>query len=330
MCNVGGFITNTHLLISDDFHVAERIATSGKIGVDEMKPTVNMNGSMTLADRLRQPEHTGENRCAPCTAVNFVIAAIAGALVAVVSTITGVGVFILSVGTIYFRGYLVPGTPTLTKRYFPERVLRWFDKDTDSTAPLGDEPIDVDPEQMLLDTGAVEPDRDGTDLRLTNEFQHAWRERISTAREHDLDEEYLAGALAVPLQTSEITIDRHGEAFVAHTGEAVIGQWSSQAAVIADVAAAAEFSDRSPTWEELTPAEIARVLMSLRIFIEQCPHCDGPVQVEQEVVESCCRSYDVVASACQDCDARLFEIEWDDTDVDGPETQPDQSTQAST
>lgn len=55
--------------------------------------------------------------------------------------------------------------------------------------------------------------------------------------------------------------------------------------------------------------------MSLRIFINRCPECDSPVHVEQEVVESCCRSYDVIASACQECDARLFEMEWDDTDT---------------
>jgi hypothetical protein len=40
---------------------------------------------------------------------------------------------------------------------------------------------------------------------------------------------------------------------------------------------------------------------------------NGPVQVEQEVAESCCRSYDVIASASLDCDTRLFEMEWDET-----------------
>ena len=57
---------------------------------------------------------------------------------------------------------------------------------------------------------------------------------------------------------------------------------------------------------------IPRVLMSLRIFVETCPLCDCPAQVEQAVVGSCCRSYDVVAAACQDCDTRLFEMEWDE------------------
>jgi hypothetical protein len=276
---------------------------------------------MTVVDRFQQLEYTGENRCTPCTAVNLVIAVVVSALATVVSTVGGLGVFVLLVGTIYFRGYLVPGTPTLTKRYFPERVLRWFDKDTDSTAPLSDESSDIDPERILLDAGAVEPCREGSDLCLTDAFQTAWRENIAVARDYDLGEDHLAGALALPLQTEEVTIEQRGEAFVAYTDDAVIGQWGSPAAAIADVAAVSELSERDSNWSSLGPAEIARVLTSLRVFIERCPECDGPVRVEQEVVESCCRSYDVIASACQDCNARLFEMEWDETAATEPETQ---------
>ena len=280
---------------------------------------------MSLVERLRQPEYTGENRCVPCTAVNVAIAAGASVLAAVASTVLGTGVFALSLGTIYLRGYLVPGTPTLTKRYFPERVLQWFDKD--SATPMADETVEIDPERVLLDAGAVEPCREGTDLCLTADFQQAWRERIHTVRAHDLGEDYLAGALNVSTTDDELTIEQQGDAFVAYTDDAVLGQWSSRAAVIADVAAATELSERLSYWQNLTSAEIARVLMSLRIFIEQCPDCDGPVQVEEEVVESCCRSYDVIASACQDCDARLFEMEWEDAAADGTSEQPNQPAQ---
>lgn len=281
---------------------------------------------MSFVERLRQPEYTGENRCTPCTAVNIAIAAGAGILTAVASTVLGAGVFTLSVGTIYLRGYLVPGTPTLTKRYFPERVLRWFDKDT--TTPVADKTVEIDPERVLLDAGGVEPCREGTDLCLTADFQQAWRERIHTIRTHDLGEDHLGGALNVSITDDRITVDQHGEAFIAHTDDAVVSQWSSHAAAVADVAAATELSERHSDCENLAPAEIARVLMSLRIFIEQCPDCDGSVQVEQEVVESCCRSYDVIASACQDCDARLFEMEWDETVADDAPQQPNQSAQA--
>jgi hypothetical protein len=280
---------------------------------------------MSLIDRLRQPEYTGENRCVPCTSVNIAIAAAGSALAAkLTSRRVGSTAFITSLGTIYLRGYLVPGTPTLTKRYFPERVLRWFDKD--NTTPMTDETVEIDPERILLDAGAVEPCREGTDLCLTTDFQQAWRERIYTVRSHDLGEDHLAGVLDVSTRDGRITVDQHGDAFIAYTDDAVLGQWSSQAAAIADTAAATELSERVSDWSDFAPAEIARVLMSLRIFIEQCPDCDGSVRVEQDVVESCCRSYDVVASACQDCDTRLFEMEWNDPAEDN--TQPNQPSHA--
>ena len=279
---------------------------------------------MSLTDRLRQPEYIGENRCTPCTVVNIAIAAGASALAAVASTVLGAGVFALSLGTIYLRGYLVPGTPTLTKRYLPERVLRWFDKD--AATPTTDVSIEIDPSQVLLNIRAVEPCCEGTDLCLTSEFREAWREHIQTARAHGPSEDRLVTALGVPPGDDRISFDRQGKAFIAYTDDAVIGQWSSQAAVVADVAAATELDSRTADWADLAPAEVARVLMSLRVFIEQCPKCDGLVEVDQEVVESCCRSYDVIASACQDCDARLFEMEWDHM-VDDAHTQPDQPAQ---
>ncbi|MFC6975122.1 hypothetical protein ACFQL1_11345 [Halomicroarcula sp. GCM10025709] len=78
--------------------------------------------------RLRDPEYTGENRCLPCTIVNSAIAvALAGAVgvgiaVATTPVLAGVAaalVLAVSALSIWLRGYLVPGTPELTKRYMP-------------------------------------------------------------------------------------------------------------------------------------------------------------------------------------------------------------------
>jgi|AntDeeMetagen134_2_1112570.scaffolds.fasta_scaffold00809_4 hypothetical protein len=67
---------------------------------------------MPIIDKLRQPEYTGENRCTPCTAVNVAIATAGGTLVAKAkSPVLGTAAFGVSLGTIYLRGYLVPGTP---------------------------------------------------------------------------------------------------------------------------------------------------------------------------------------------------------------------------
>lgn len=282
---------------------------------------------MTFIERLRQPEYTGDNRCMLCTAANVAIAGAGSAFINIlISLQLGTTVFVASLVIIYLRGYLVPATPTLTKRYFPDRILRWFDKDVATT--MSDEIIEIDPEQVLLNARVVEPCRDDTDLCLSSAFQEAWRERIHTTRAQQPAEDYLATALDVVPEDNRITIDQQNDAFVAHTENTVIGQWGSQAAVIVDVAAASELSERVPDWSDYAPAEIARVLMSLRIFIERCPNCGGPVEVEQEVIESCCRSYDVVASACQDCGARLFEMEWDDIDADNTPKQSNQATQA--
>ena len=82
----------------------------------------------SLRDRIREPEYTGENRCVPCTVVNGVLAVVLTAAAAVFGPVTAAVVLVASLGSIYYRGYLVPGTPELTKRYLPDRVLRAFGK----------------------------------------------------------------------------------------------------------------------------------------------------------------------------------------------------------
>jgi hypothetical protein len=82
----------------------------------------------SLRDRIREPEYTGENRCVPCTVVNGVLAVVLTAAAAVFGPVTAAVVLVASVGSIYYRGYLVPGTPELTKRYLPDRVLHAFGK----------------------------------------------------------------------------------------------------------------------------------------------------------------------------------------------------------
>lgn len=280
---------------------------------------------MELLDRLRQAEYTGENRCIPCTSVNVALAAVGSAHLAKLTSRRLAGTaFGVSLGAIYLRGYLVPGTPTFTKRYLPARVLQWFDKDTMETT---NKDIEIDPERVLLDAGVVELCREGTDLCLTDNFRKAWRERIHTIDTDDLDEDTLARTLGVSTR-DDVSIDKKGNAFVAYTDDDVIGQWGSHAAAAADVAAATELDKQVPDWSALAPVEITRVLMSLRIFVERCPDCGGPVRVDQEVVESCCRSYDVVASTCQECDVRLFEMEWEEPDPATQEQagQPDRAT----
>jgi hypothetical protein len=273
----------------------------------------------TVLDRVRRPEYTGEDRCVPCTAVNTVIAI--GVAVAVgyvvttaagsfVGTTVGGTVFALSVAAIYLRGYLVPGTPTLTKRYFPERVLAWFDKaetgGQTATAPAAEE---IDVEATLLDAGVLEEKPHG-DLGLTPAFAADFRERVERERDEDSDRE--AVAAIVGIDAAELAFEEYGTAFVAHADGRNVGRWESRAAFLADVAAGRALSDYYDGWADTGPAGRGQLLAGLRLFVEQCPACDGQVRFGQEVVESCCRTVDVVAVTCEDCNSRLFEVDASD------------------
>jgi hypothetical protein len=124
----------------------------------------------TRLGRLRLPEYTGENRCLPCTAVNVALALTgAGALAAFGRPGFAAGGLAAGLAVIWLRGYLVPGTPELTKRYLPERVLRLFGKGGEPAAPAA-----IDAESYLLSAGVLVETPDGTDLAFAPWFASAW------------------------------------------------------------------------------------------------------------------------------------------------------------
>lgn len=277
---------------------------------------------LKLTDEIRQPEYVGENRCLPCTVVNLAIAVVAavltGVLLATLGVSTGVriaaGSLVLagSAVAVYLRGYLVPGTPTLTKRYLPLRVLRLFGK---AAEPERDETGDVDVEAVLFDAGALEecPDRD--DLCLAPSFESDWRARterfaanepgIEQVIERFIDGEDLAGAA----DRGDLAVEERGGAYVALLDGRRIAQWESKAAYLSDAAAAAALQDRYLGWRSLGFRDRTEVAGVLRLWLDRCPSCGGRVTVGRETVSSCCRERQVLASTCDSCGSRLFEAD---------------------
>ena len=255
---------------------------------------------------LQNSEYTGENRCAPCTILNLLIAVTVAVVIGAISAPVGIVAFVIFVGSIYFRGYLVPGTPALTKRYLPDWVLRLFDKDS-LAEPMPKNVEMVDNEAILKDAGAVSECENHDDLCLTPEFRIAWRNRIEQLREDSSTRMDLAVMLGV--DEGQLTFERYRSAFVAMRDGTHIGQWESHGAFLADLAAATELEGRYSSWKRLDLRQQSSLLSGLRLFLEQCPSCDGPVTLNKEIVESCCRSANVVAATCQECSTRLFEAE---------------------
>lgn len=271
-----------------------------------------MSPVSTAIDALRQPEYVGENRCMPCTLVNTVIALVlAGAVWVAVAPAAGVGVLAVSAAAIGLRGYLVPGTPTLTKRYLPDRVLAWFDKAPTAAERAGDDSTDtVDVEGALLAAGVVAPCEDVDDLCLDDGFRENWRAAMVTVGEQEATPDAVASLLDV--EPERLALDTMGaSAYVATVDGVRAGQWESRAALVADAAAADLVADRDPRWDDRSVPARGEILGGLRLFLEACPDCGGEVRFGRETVESCCRSRDVVAVSCADCDARLFEATFD-------------------
>jgi hypothetical protein len=276
---------------------------------------------MTLQTLLRKysdPAYTGPNRCPACTAVNVGIAVVAAAGLSVVaSPFVGLPALAGMLGVVYLRGYLLPGTPRLTKRYLPDRVLRWFDK-----APTGDALGGIDPEAYLRTAGAVELTPDG-DLAVTPWMRAELADDVAALAADDA----LAGALAdaLGLDPAVVSVGPRKTGYSARVGAQPAGYWESRVALATDLAAHRTFERRVGGWRALPADTRASLLGALRLCLDTCPACDGAVTLGTSTAESCCRTYEVLAATCDGCDARLFEL---DAGLAGVDTEAESDSAA--
>jgi hypothetical protein len=294
--------------------------------------------SASFLDGFRKPEYTGENRCVPCTVVNALLAAAGSVAVSLgVSAYAGVGaplvlasglaVLVPSALLIYLRGYLVPGTPELTKRYLPRRALALFGKDpvaertgsTDGEHPgeFDEEAFteaveeiterheqSVDPETFLEEAGVIDPDGDG-DYRLTDDTADAVQDRMATYREESIATE----AVATLFDTTAEDIEELDRGYPAYRIGVRIRKWPSEGAWIADVATHEVLAETTDGWADLPTEQRVDTLAWLRGLHPACPMCGGETRFSDDVIESCCGRFEVTTIACMDCSERLREFD---------------------
>jgi hypothetical protein len=253
----------------------------------------------------RDPEHTGENRCLPCTVANTAIAAALAAVVGAGTTpLVGAITFVCCVGVIYLRGYLVPGTPTLTKRYLPEPVLRLFRKDTARGRSL-DYTISDGSWQGIVGNviTSTEPPQ------LADDFRRRWRRELAASRDSPTSGDDVAEV--VGKQVTE-----KGPLSFAVDGERLL-RWESDVALDADAAAAPVLRDRIDDWADANTDTRLVVLRRIRLATERCPGCNGVVDRRVERNETCCRRPRVrVWTECRGCNALLAEVVLSESDAD--------------
>jgi hypothetical protein len=166
--------------------------------------------------------------------VNIILAAVASIAVGTFSIPVGIAIAGLSATIIYLRGYLVPGTPTLTKRYFPDQVLRWFDKTLGTTVDTT-----LDTEDQLRTLGVVE--ETNGDLSLTDSFESQWMSTITRVKENP------KAHLTAELGYSGAEIRDRGNACVVFDDGHEVARLPSRAALIADLAAIKLLQNRTKT-----------------------------------------------------------------------------------
>jgi hypothetical protein len=248
-------------------------------------------------DRFRDPVYTGPNRCWPCTAVNLVLVAVGAVAAATVSTTAGLCVAGFGVATVWLRGYVVPGTPTLTRRYLPTRVLAWFGK-----APGGTPPPAGDPTERLSALGVLQRD----EPRLTPTFREAWTDTAASLSGNSRAVRRATGeALAVP--PADVAVEASETGVELGVAGDWVGQWPSRTALVADLATELTLADTG--WTGLDRPVRADLAARIRGLAERCPVCESETRVSEDTVESCCGSADVVAVTCPTCSARLAEFD---------------------
>jgi hypothetical protein len=165
--------------------------------------------------------------------------------------------------------------------------------------------------ETLLWTGVLTVPENGADPRFTEAFATAFTEHCSSLR-GDRDGQRTTLAATLERESDEVVIDDStGRPFAVEVGtREPLGQWASDAALLADAAAAGALSDVAPEfWRAFSPGERGRALIGLRALIQECPECGGAVRPVETTVDSCCVDQQVYAVRCADCETRLLEID---------------------
>ncbi|MDB2225234.1 hypothetical protein DJ83_07480 [Halorubrum ezzemoulense] len=273
-------------------------------------------------DAVSRPEHTGENRCWPCTAVNAVGVAVVALLVGRRRRALGVSVALLGAAAIRLRGYVVPGTPRFAPRLVEPLPVAFgpdhddgvdsgslaeagasgaaaseagaseaVDRGTDDPDAAGDGPA-VDPADPdgVGDGGEGDPDPEATmealldaDALVDDEGTLRFAEGFRTA----LDErvESLRGAADEELAERAAAVageDVFGEV---HDGRILLD--GRRDAWLSRPIAIAETAVGELLRERGVDPVVARsAARPLRAFLETCPACGGPIR--DTTLRNCC------------------------------------------
>ncbi|SFR51444.1 MULTISPECIES: hypothetical protein [Halorubrum] len=264
---------------------------------------------------LRRSEHTGDDRCWPCTLVNVALVGAGSVALGAVSTpAIGVAAAVGGLTLVWLRGYLIPGTP----RFAPGLVAAvpggaaLFDEPPagengppDGGGSLGTENAPGDPEDLLgrlVESGVLEVD--GDTVAPTAAFDERWHAEMDRLRDSTTGE-LARAALAVSPAAEARPIEDEWVALSPEDAGVVDETWLSRPVAIAEIAgyrAAESFLS-----DDETRLAAAR---TNRLFLDSCPDCGTPLERGTDM--SCCGGHTGSGDepsetlVCRECEARIY------------------------
>ena len=162
----------------------------------------------------------------------------------------------------------------------------------------------VDPEEFLLEAGAIEPTEREEELQLTPAFFSAIEENVEHYAEEGVGTEILAEIFGV--EEDEVTeVEREYTAYkILYT----IRKWPSEDSFVLDAAIHTALRNTTDDWDAVPPRQRYRILQSLRAFPDTCFFCGGTVTHSGALVQSCCSERHVTTISCEGCERRFIEF----------------------
>lgn len=159
--------------------------------------------------------------------------------------------------------------------------------------------------ELLLVEGVVEECEDADDLCLTPEFEREWWNRIRQVRDRETALHRMAAIVEV--NPDRLVLEETDSRFDVRIDGRRVGGWNSQAAVLADLAVEPTLGEWLSDWEQIDGENRTQLIASMRIFLERCPSCDGPLDSVEDTLSTCCRDdVTTVTVDCQECGGRVF------------------------
>lgn len=257
---------------------------------------------MNVLRSLRNPAHTGDQRCVPCTIVNAVLLwLVVNAVVLLGWPVVGGAILLAGGLAIWLRGYLVPYTPRFAPRLVAASPIpdTWFHERREPGSIAGETGDGDELLAALHDAGVL--DVDDERVYLDREFEERWHDEMDALADRSLDglADELASVDGVP--SPRAVVDDGREWISVEGRESLLARHVA----VAELGAARALAECVDDPER-------RLLMArpLREFLSECPVCDTPFERSSEV--SCCgghrnpREEPRETLACPTCDQRFL------------------------